>query len=500
MPLVVTLRFPHGRYHATPWGRQVNEGRPEWPPSPWRIARALLSAWHRHIGTEEDEAVLQGALRLFAAPVTFHVPRSGRGHARHYLPLATRSRGSTRDDTALAMDPFVTTRPQDPCVLVLDADPTPDQLALLSSLAGQVGYLGRAETLVDMTIDTRLPPEVGTQLDQLPDAAELPTTSDVEQMLVPSADVTLEQLRVTTAQLRGAGLRVPAGARTVLVPYDPAPSTPVTVRRSGRADRPTPDLVLLRLEGRPLPKLADAVVVAEQVRQAARNAGVRTVSFTGRRDDDHRIDHAHAYWLPLPDALGETRPGSDITSVAIWSPTGFAEEELRALVDVRALVWGEPGKGPFPLEYARQIIGDTVVASPGFLGSADTSGLELFTEASVWRSVTPVTTGRHRKPRQSYEGFLIDEVRRQLRHTGRPYDSDDVEVMVTPRAAAGFRSHRNPTVRSRTGGTHRRTHVWLRFREPIRGPLLLGSLSHFGLGTFAPQAERERPGEPPIPS
>ena len=40
MPITIKLTFPGGRYHATPWGRHVNEGVPEWPPSPWRLLRA----------------------------------------------------------------------------------------------------------------------------------------------------------------------------------------------------------------------------------------------------------------------------------------------------------------------------------------------------------------------------------------------------------------------------------------------------------------------------
>jgi CRISPR-associated protein Csb2 len=45
--LVVELRFLTGRYHATPWGRNVNEGATEWPPSPYRLVRALYDAWKR---------------------------------------------------------------------------------------------------------------------------------------------------------------------------------------------------------------------------------------------------------------------------------------------------------------------------------------------------------------------------------------------------------------------------------------------------------------------
>ena len=44
---VIELHFLAGRYHSTPWGRHVNEGQPEWPPSPLRLLRALYDAWRR---------------------------------------------------------------------------------------------------------------------------------------------------------------------------------------------------------------------------------------------------------------------------------------------------------------------------------------------------------------------------------------------------------------------------------------------------------------------
>lgn len=488
MPLVVTLRFPHGRYHATPWGRQVNEGRPEWPPSPWRIVRALLSAWHRSDSQTSEDAVLS-ALRLFASPVSFHVPRTGRGHARHYYPLSERSPHKSRDDTKLGMDPFVAIQPDDPCVLEVAADPTPAQLEVLTSLAAHVGYLGRAESLVSIEIGTRIADELRARVSELPDANDLPAAADVEQLLAPTADVTLDQLRVTTAQLRDRGILRPPGSRSVLVPYDPAPRGTSVPRQPSSSPRPHPDLAILRLIGRPLPRLGDAVVVAEQVRQAARSGGIRTVAFTGRRYNSNQLDHVHAYWLPLPAQAPGVRAGSSIDRVAVWCEGGFEDEEVRALMGIGPLVWGQQGQGSFPLEYARGIIGDTVVASPSYLGSARSSALDVFAEATQWRSLTPVTTNRHKKPRQSETDFFVDVVRRLLRQLGRPYSECDVDVAVDWRAAVGFRAQRNPTVRNRTGGAQRRTHVRLCFREPIRGPLLLGSLAHFGLGTLVPEGK-----------
>ena len=47
--LAIRFLFPAGRYHATPWGRHVNEADVEWPPSPWRLLRALIATWHRKL-------------------------------------------------------------------------------------------------------------------------------------------------------------------------------------------------------------------------------------------------------------------------------------------------------------------------------------------------------------------------------------------------------------------------------------------------------------------
>src|SRR5580693_3406900 len=87
--IVLELRFPAGRYHATPWGRHVNEGAVEWPPSPWRILRALIATWH--LKARRDEEIVEPVIHALADSLTrqvpvFHLPRATTAHTRHYMP------------------------------------------------------------------------------------------------------------------------------------------------------------------------------------------------------------------------------------------------------------------------------------------------------------------------------------------------------------------------------------------------------------------------------
>ncbi|MBV9143342.1 MAG: type I-U CRISPR-associated protein Cas5/Cas6 [Pseudonocardiales bacterium] len=103
MPTTLVLRFPWGRYHATPWGRHVNEGAVELPPSPWRLLRALYAVWCAR-APELDEQTVHALLARLAAPPTFHVPRHSVSHTRHYLPdMAHRSGAPSVDRTLDAL-------------------------------------------------------------------------------------------------------------------------------------------------------------------------------------------------------------------------------------------------------------------------------------------------------------------------------------------------------------------------------------------------------------
>lgn len=86
--VVIRLRFPGGRYHATPWDSHVNEGRVEWPPSPWRLLRGLVSVGFTTQSWSEVPETAKSLLKKLAdKPPSYSLPVVTPAHNRHYMPL-----------------------------------------------------------------------------------------------------------------------------------------------------------------------------------------------------------------------------------------------------------------------------------------------------------------------------------------------------------------------------------------------------------------------------
>ena len=153
MTTVLRVEFPWGRYHATPWGHNVNEGLPEWPPSPWRVLRGLFASWKTrcaHLRAEDVES----ALRQLAGSPTLHVPAMKPAHLRHYMPqIGHRSIG--KPDTTITFDPFAVIDPRAPIFLEWDVDMSAAPREALDEIAAALSYLGRSESICDASLVSR---------------------------------------------------------------------------------------------------------------------------------------------------------------------------------------------------------------------------------------------------------------------------------------------------------------------------------------------------------
>ncbi|MDQ1248067.1 MAG: CRISPR-associated protein Csb2, partial [Actinomycetota bacterium] len=147
MTATLAITFDLGRYHATPWGANVNEGAVEIPPSPWRLLRALYSTWRVH-ANDLPQDLVHGLLSTLAAtePV-YAVPPHTIAHTRHYYPDSTSRRGTTSTDKTI--DAFAAFATTDASLYVTwPVELSPDYRDALERLAKSLPYLGRADSVI----------------------------------------------------------------------------------------------------------------------------------------------------------------------------------------------------------------------------------------------------------------------------------------------------------------------------------------------------------------
>ena len=144
----LVFRFPAGRYHATPWGRNVNEADVAWPPEPWRLLRTLIAAYWRKCDHERwPEEHLSHLIDALAETLpVYRLPEGAiHAHTRHYMPIGTIEKG--REKTSLIFDAFVRLPERGTVVAAWrDATLEDDLFAFAADLAAAIGYLGRAES------------------------------------------------------------------------------------------------------------------------------------------------------------------------------------------------------------------------------------------------------------------------------------------------------------------------------------------------------------------
>lgn len=522
MAVTISVRFPHGRYHATAWDSSANSGDVEWPPSPWRLARALISVWYtrmRHI----EEGVLDEVLDLFREPPRYWLPPVSPEHTRHYMPQ--REHKADAWAITLTVDAAVHIDPAQPIIITWpDVDASPRVREALAALVASLPYLGRAESICEAAL--------------LPSDGDLPAvTSDdngwcepqeggIHRLLCLTEDTSRGDLEARPDEVRRGRRLTPPGARWVaytspLRSPDERDREPQVEREKHRSPSVSsrPEVLRWRLMGS-LPFLAENGLAAVEGLRALRlsrfDRSDDSASLHGHRELDEAgrplayDNHRSAHWLWLE---GDSRPDRGVFS---WVP-GVASGEGRAPTRrlVRDLALWMPG-GVEPAHLA-DLIGGGLLQPRGWSPAGyHAAGLQLVAIGSAqeclpevvagpgateWVSATPFLSVRHRRRHETFDDFLAADVRREWARRQSPGDVPEiVEVTCLDRRFDNAVKGRAWTARYRTrrwlatgGAGARRAQepvyeamVRVRFDRPVTGPVLLGGLSHFGFGLFMP--------------
>lgn len=512
---VLELRFPAGRYHATPWGRHVNEGAVEWPPSPWRIVRALVATWYLK-AREIPEALVRSLVHALSKPPRFRLPRASTVRTRHYMPYHE----GKNEKTTQIFATFIPVEDDSALLVAWENDLADDERSALKTLAERLGYFGRAESLVIARV---LEGITGIEANAVPlaEGATLPEKTELVRLLAPvsPADYTtwredflakaeaalgpkptaaqkkkrpklpddlFAALQADTGDLQSAGWNLPPGAQFLNYtrPDDAFASAPRPPRQG-----PLPTVARYAVVSAVAPRITQAVSVGDRVHDALckwSDQGVgHAAVFTGLdQSGKPRTDHQHAHIFC--EANG---PREAITHLTVWAPMGFDEAACLALRRLHK-IWGHGGHD---LRLVLHAIGQP----------AEFADCPLFGTAKTWRSFTPFVSTLHAKtfrdgrPKLEANGWQqgsagYDLLRQLAQHsygngaTIKQLDERDRPFRFGSQnlRSLQFQTHRSSGSGRRGNGSD--STFTITFTKPVTGPLAFGYGAHFGLGLFVP--------------
>jgi CRISPR-associated protein Csb2 len=527
----ISIRFLTGRFHATQWGRHVNEGVPEWPPSPWRLLRGLIATWKTKC-SDLDTSLAEKVLRHLATAPDFALPPATVSHTRHYMPWDKNYAGHT----TLVFDTFVAL-PASAEVLVCwpQEDLRLEERNALSAWLEKVSYLGRAESWCEMRLLTDLEEQHAIESNQF----------NCRQLGTQSPEKHTEIIRVHCPDPATAFLstHTPKTKKAPKMPiYDPdwhicgetlwhhaekwaeAPGSkwirytrPADCFKISHAPRkPTqrgtkPQIARFALDSTVLPLLTETLGVAESARIALmsrygwitvnENIKGKSEIFSGKDQAGNRLSHhGHCYFLPTDDD-GDGRL-DHLTLVAAY---GFEKDELAAIHSLREIKSNKREKSGHAL--------GVVLLGTGMLTDTDSPyPLKL---SSIWVSATPYLCHRHPKTRgtkkdsadelASHAAFtearLREDIGRLLERRPDLRDISITDVKISPlldeqgvfrlgshqRRPIEFQRYRQKS--DDDGGKRLCGAFVIEFPREVVGPIALGHSCHFGMGLFTPWKE-----------
>ena len=506
MRVVLKQVFPLGRFHATPWRvNPFDDPYGEWPPSPWRLVRAVAARWYqwaRESPTERPVGELDALLKaLCTSHYSFRLPAaSRRGNAiRQYFPTEFRWNPSSKKQAgmksynrSLAQDNYWCTVSSDEGAVwwFLEGDHWNDALLeILDSCLGRITYFGRAESFTRIHRVTGDTPEANCMLREAPTAGAVP-------VLVPESSAGREDIERVSDDPNNVKRSVPVGARVM---YAVRPwSNPIRENSCQIAPCRRTNLIQFAIGWNVAPELRVVVRLTSRFRDAVlrellriktngacwvwsrapRTVREQVVLLIGKDADGRPLQgHQHAEFLVWWEEGVATR-------LLVWRQAHpFDEEEDYAILAAaaRELSWSSGGSDADAWKVSLLPLDPSAPPPPGFAGE----------RAEVWESMTPYVPPRHylRRGKVRDREALLAQVRRELALRNFPGAYQvELQEIASP---AWVAVHIPPNKRKHRAFLGDRRGYWLRlhFPQAVSGPLRLGHSSTFGLGWFRPASD-----------
>ena len=474
----------NGAYHATPWGKHVNEGIAEWPPSSWRLLRAIIATWKTTCTNLDDKKIWSILQKLSSEPPHYNLPDASVSHTRHYMP--------TNNKPDLIINTFVVTGNKPLHIIWNNVILNSEETESLQSILKNLHYFGRAESWCTVTLSTESHDYNCSPLKDQNNSEE----KDLIRVLVPRPDVefvdicnpdtntdNLKSISITTRILQDKNYIDPPGGRWLQYVR---PKNCFEEKISHHNQTSTlNDITLIRyaVVGTLNPSIKDTLRIGDVARSACmsrygkRKNQENSATFSGKDGKGCFLkNHEHAFYLPTYETQNVK-----IDHLTIIASKGFNKDELDVLFSLKKL-------------YRHNLV-DIHLIFQG-CGTLDNFyDIPILQKNNKWISATPLILSRHIKYKgKKNDRRIVDGPEEQIRNEiekryGKGYKLKNIIVcddqtnmnktLIKPFDFFRWRKHGSI-------GNDKPYKVQLEFQEKVRGPITLGYASHFGLGMFIP--------------
>lgn len=467
--LALEVEYLMGRALAS---RRENRKAVEWPPHPARLFSALVAACKECDMGEDARAALQW-LEALPAPAIYANPPSHEDWVRDvhdvFVPVNDASQvGVLPERRSKQVRWFPAYTPQDRHVWFIwkDATDVSERVHALKKVAANVTYLGHSMSPVRV--------------------AAVTSVANINPTLVPHPDGTV-MLR-TTGPGRLMHLETVFEQRKENATIQPRLGKVSRYRITDQQQKITQAslfryaFAFRRKSGPNLP-LESVIKLTDVVRKAIMRHIPDPIPEILSGHDDKRAPTClpHLAVAPFAD-VGHRHADGHVMGFGLWLPGSAREEEIilleEAVFKIKELTLGRYG-----IWQVEQLYADELAHAPLSIRPATYERSH-----HAWASVTPVVFGKFPKESQVGPGKSGGKVFAELcEMIGLP---PPAEVRLGPVSVFQGAPKASEFIRPKQAEGKLMAHVYLRFPERVKGPVLIGAGRFIGLGLCRPYTER----------
>lgn len=457
--ITIKIKFESNRYSATPWENNVNENIPEWPPSIYRLYRAMIDSWIRRTDYSEEQVARVFSILTETTPC-YKIPEYTSSYTVSFMNTKT-STNIALSESSLIYNPFIYVN--GPLYIVYNIDIDEESRAILNKILNGINFLGRSESWVSMSLTDEevkcnfMPSENGSFYVPVSTKVDINWLKDMEQLTSSTVKSNLPRtMAIVRYDFTGP---IDSGKR---------------IRNHEESHLKS---VIYELNSVYLPSIYDTLIISDKIHKLLISKGIKLYGhnfekFSGRKNDGTVLKgHRHIYILPL-----DLDKDGKIDHVLLKGNENLNADEIRVIESIHALYMEKRKIQLTPVGYY-----------------SDNNYLRNFPQTRYWISATPVVFSRHyKKNKGTFYQWMYNELVKELKFHGMlsgNIELEKVEVIEYVKRNSrkyywlNYRRSRKDEPENGAYGFK------LIFKNEISGPFAIGTNAHYGLGLFMPTGD-----------